>query len=96
MTDRKDQEPDAAAASWLVRGVYAVLIAANLWLAFDWWRDTDQGRATLDRAKQWAAGCEGCAQRRAWLAKQTHRMHREARAIVEGAAPGEEDRKSVV
>lgn len=86
MLDVQDQAlaDDAPSSSWVVRGIYAVLIGANLWIAFDWWRDTDQGRATIARAKAMAAQCEGCARRKAWLAAQTERMHRQARQIVEG------------
>jgi hypothetical protein len=70
---------------WVVRGIYAALIGANLWIAFDWWRDTEGGRAMLDRAKALAAECEGCAQRKALLRRATARMHRQAQEIVEGA-----------
>jgi hypothetical protein len=69
---------------WVVRGVYAMLIGANLWIAFDWWRDTDQGRSVIERMRTFAAECEGCAQRKALLHRATERMHRQARQIVEG------------
>jgi hypothetical protein len=86
--------------SWVLRGVYAVLIGANLWLAYDWWRDTPQGSAVVERwrakiaaAKEKAENCEGCARRKAWLQKQTNRMHWQAEEIVteaaETAEPGE-------
>ncbi len=87
MTDVQDQEPiddDASPYRWVTRGIYAVLIGANLWIAYDWWRDTDRGRAVVERAKAMAAECEGCARRKRWLAAQTERMHRQARQIVEG------------
>jgi len=77
--------------SWVLRGVYAVLIGANLWLAYDWWRDTPQGSATVERwrariaaAKEKAENCEGCARRRAKLQAAMNRMHWQAERIVEG------------
>ena len=68
----------------MVRAMYAALIGANLWIAFDWWRGTDQGQALIERARKLAAGCEGCAKRKAMLKGATARMHRQARQIVEG------------
>ena len=70
---------------WVVRGVYAFLIGANLWLAYDWWRGTEQGHRTIDRVRAFGAECEGCAKRKAMLQRATARMHREARQVVEGA-----------
>jgi len=74
-----------------VRGTYAALIGANLWVMFDWWRDTDRGRATIERWKvsverlrTRAAECEGCARRKARLAAAMNRMHWQAERIVEG------------
>jgi hypothetical protein len=85
VTDVQDDvSGDAAPYRWVVRGLYAVLIGANLWIAFDWWRDTDQGRAVIERAKSLAAECEGCARRKAMLRRATDRMHLQARQIVEG------------
>lgn len=87
MTDVEDQpqtDDDPAPRRWVVRSIYAVLIGANLWIAFDWWRDTEQGRAVIERAKAVAAECEGCAQRKAMLKRATQRMHRQAVQIVEG------------
>lgn len=75
----------------IVTGLYTVLIAANLYLAFDWWRDTDRGRAVMDkcaaqvaRIRARAAECEGCARRKAMLRAAVNRMHWEAERIVEG------------
>ncbi len=86
MSDVQEQPliDEPASRRWVVQGIYAVLIGANLWIAFDWWRDTDQGRAMIDRAKAMAAGCEGCARRKATFRRATDRMHRQARQIVEG------------
>ncbi len=85
MTDVQDQPvDDVAPRRWIVGGIYAVLIGANVWLAWDWWRDTDQGRTLIAKAKAKAEACEGCAQRRARLRRATERMHLQARQIVEG------------
>src|ERR1700722_2818458 len=86
-------EDDTYSPNWLVRGIYLGLIGANLYLVFDWWRDTDQGRSVIERcrlrleaAKEKAENCEGCAGRKAWLANQTNRMHWAAEEIVNEAA----------
>ena len=83
------QDPDPVderpRRNWVVTGIYFGLIGANLWIAFDWWRDTEQGRDAIERAKAKAAACEGCARRKDWLARQTARLHREAEAVLEGA-----------
>jgi hypothetical protein len=86
-----ETEVDDRAYRWLVRSLYTALIAANLWLAFDWWRDTDQGQAMIERcqariaeAKVKAAECEGCARRRARLQAAMNRMHWQAERIIEG------------
>jgi len=89
VTDVQDQvgDPpvDDVSYRWVVRGLYAVLIGANVWIAFDWWRDTDQGRAMIERVKTFGANCEGCARRKEMLRRATDRMHREARRVVEDA-----------
>jgi hypothetical protein len=84
-------EEDEPRTNWVVRSLYVGLIAANLYLLFDWWAQTDQGRATVERwaakieaAKVKAQECEGCAQRKAWLRKQANRMHWQAEQIVAG------------
>lgn len=84
-------ETDDQAYRWLVRGTYTALIAANLWLAFDWWRDTEAGRSMMARceariaaARAKAAECEGCARRKSKLQAAINRMHWQARQIVEG------------
>jgi hypothetical protein len=92
--DVHDSEIEVEAAPpirWVTGAIYTALLAANLYLVFDWWRDTPQGeaviercRARMERAKALAGECEGCAQRRAWLQKQLNRMHWQAERIVEG------------
>jgi hypothetical protein len=93
MTQAAAEEVDDGVyqGNWLVHGLYAALIGANLYLVFGWWRDTPQGEAVIERcrarleaAKLKAQECEGCAQRKAWLRKQTNRMHWQAERIVEG------------
>jgi hypothetical protein len=76
---------------WTVRGLYTALIAANLWLAWDWWAQSDSGKATIDRwaqrigeAKVKLQECEGCAQRKARVQAAINRMHWQASQIVEG------------
>lgn len=91
----EEAEAQGHAYRWLVGGLYTALIAANLWLAFDWWRDTEQGRSVIERcqarieaAKAKAGECEGCARRKARLRSgfeaAANRMHWQARQIVEG------------
>lgn len=82
---------EAPRSSWVVRTLYVGLVAANLYLAFDWWRDTESGSATLARwaerieaARAKAEGCEGCARRKARLQAMIHRVHWDADRIVEG------------
>ena len=77
---------------WTVRVLYTTLIAAELWVLWDWWRDTPGGQETVARwqskvaeVKRKAEECEGCAKRRAWLQRQTNRLHWEAMQIVEEA-----------
>jgi hypothetical protein len=89
-------EVEARPIRWVTGAIYTVLLAANLYLVYDWWRDTPQGeaviercRARVERAKALAGECEGCARRREWLAKQANRMHWQAREIVEEAAESE-------
>lgn len=79
--------------NWLVRSLYLGLLAANAYLVFDWWRDTDQGRSVIERcrvrveaAKAKAENCEGCAHRKDWLRKQVNRVHWQAEEIVAEAA----------
>jgi len=71
--------------------LYTSLICAELWVLFDWWRDTPGGQETLGRwryklaeLKRKAEECEGCAKRREMLRKATNRMHFQALQIVEG------------
>lgn len=84
-------EDEPRAYVWLVRSLYIGLIAANLYLAFDWWSGTPQGeafvercRARLEAVRAKAAECEGCARRKAALRAAVNRMHWQAERIVEG------------
>lgn len=59
---------------WVTAVLYAGLVAGNLLIVWDWWRDTPQGQAFRARAharvaalRQKAQGCEGCARRKARL-----------------------------
>jgi len=90
--DRFHVEQSDRAWKWFVRGTYAVLISAELWVLWDWWRDTPSGQETLARwrfkvaeMKKRAEECEGCAKRREMLRRATNRMHWEAQQIVEEA-----------
>jgi hypothetical protein len=69
---------------WITGALYLALIGANLYLVFDWWRDTPEGSATLARWRAKAAECEGCAKRRAALKGAINRMHWQAERIIEG------------
>jgi hypothetical protein len=82
---------EGRAWTWTVRILYTTLIAAELWVLYDWWRETPTGAATLTRWRQWyetakrkAEECEGCAKRRAAIQAAVNRMHWQARQIVEG------------
>jgi hypothetical protein len=93
-----EAEVEPAPIRWVTGILYTVLLAANLYLVYDWWRDTPQGeavimrcRARVERARQLAGECEGCARRKEWLAKQTNRMHWQAREVVEEAAESESE-----
>lgn len=86
-----EAEVDEYRPNYVVRGIYCALIAANLYLVFDWWRDTPQGEAMIERcqariaeAKLKAQECEGCARRKARLQAAMNRMHWQAERIVEG------------
>jgi hypothetical protein len=79
--------------TWTVRGLYVGLIAANLWLAWDWWAQSESGQAAIERwsrrleeVKVKVQECEGCAQRKAKLTAAMNRMHWQAEKIVEEAA----------
>jgi hypothetical protein len=95
VTDVHDSEAEVQEyrGNWLVRTIYIGLIAANLYLVFDWWRDTPQGAAAVERwrarieaAKAKAENCEGCAKRKKWLQGQINRVHYQAEEIVTEAA----------
>jgi hypothetical protein len=76
---------------WLVRALYTAAIAANLYLVFDWYRDTPSGQAFVTRcqeriaaAKARAENCDGCARRKAKLQAMVNRVHWDAERIVAG------------
>jgi hypothetical protein len=84
-------EVDDRAWRWTVRVLYTTLVAAELWILFDWWRETPGGQEALarcarqvERLKAKAQECEGCARRRAMLQSAINRMHWQATQIVEG------------
>lgn len=90
MDDNNDLD-ESRAYVWTVRTLYAALLAVNLWLALDWYKDTPSGEATIARWRQWIAqakaraeNCEGCAKRRAMLQRAVNRVHYDAIRIVEG------------
>lgn len=85
------EEVDDRAWRWGVRVLYTALVCAELWILFDWWRDTPGGQVTLERwgrqLEAWkvkAQECEGCAKRRAMIQAAVNRMHWQAQQIVEG------------
>ena len=85
-------EADDRLWRWGVRVLYVTLISAELWVLWDWWRETPSGQETVARwrykwadVKRRAEECEGCAKRREWLQRQTNRMHWQAMEIVEQA-----------
>jgi hypothetical protein len=89
--DDQTQTERSRIADLLVGGLYLVIIGANAWLAYDWWRETPQGEATIERlaarieaVKVKAQECEGCAHRKAKLKAAMNRMHWQAERIVEG------------
>jgi hypothetical protein len=91
MPEVQDAEQNRV-VSIVVGALYITVIGANLWLAWEWWRDTPEGGATLERwkaraqaVKSKAQECEGCAQRKAVLKRAINRMHWDAERIVEGA-----------
>jgi hypothetical protein len=76
---------------WGWRLAWAVVIAGNLILVYDWWSSTEQGErvltdlgerfgAVMDRVK----GCEGCARRREAMKRMVNHVHFTAERIVEG------------
>jgi hypothetical protein len=86
-----EETPRSRRGDILVSGLYAAVIGANLYLAFDWWRETPSGAATMERWQQKADAlkiraqeCEGCAKRKAVLKGAINRMHWDAERIVEG------------
>lgn len=90
MDQVQDQE-HSKVADWVMAGLYAAIIGANAWLAYDWWKDTPQGAAKMERwrakveaLRVKAQECEGCAKRKAALRGAMNRMHWQAERIVEG------------
>jgi hypothetical protein len=82
---------ESRADVWTVRTLYAALLAVNLWLALDWWKDTPSGAATIEGwrrrlvdLKARAENCEGCAKRRNMLAAAVNRVQWQAERIIEG------------
>ena len=91
MAQVQDTEPRSTVASIIVGGLYAAVVGANLYLAWDWWQKTPDGAATIERwrakietMKVKAQECEGCAKRKAALRGAMNRMHWQAERIVEG------------
>lgn len=93
MPDVHDSEADLEPGPirWVTGALYTALLAANLYLVFDWWRGTPQGEAVvarcqarIERARALAGECEGCARRKEWLQKQVNRVHWDAERIVDG------------
>lgn len=75
----------------VVGTIYMAVIGANLYLAYDWWKETPEGRIVIERlrsrfdsVKAKAQECEGCAKRKAMLKGAINRMHWDAERIVEG------------
>jgi len=73
----EDKDPRA----WVIPALYALVIAGNLLIAYDWWRSTPQGERVLQRAhdrvealRTKAKNCEGCARRRAALHAMTEHL----------------------
>lgn len=95
MTDVQHDQTEhlrSRAGDLIVGALYTAVVGANLALAYDWWRDTPNGVATIERVrtkiealKAKAQECEGCAKRKAALRGAMNRMHWQAERIVEGA-----------
>lgn len=80
------------AYEWTVRVLYAALIAGNLLIAWDAWKDTPSGielrakvRARVTRVKD----CADCRRRKAWLRDRAHMLW-QATEIVEDAKEGKQ------
>lgn len=86
--DQPPETPSEDATSrvygWVVGSLYAALIAANLYLVFDWWKETPSGAETLARWKAKAQECEGCAKRKSMLRAAVNRMYWQADRILDG------------
>jgi hypothetical protein len=83
-------EPAAEVAyRWTVRGLYLTLIAANIYVLWDSYKDTPEAlvmRARLRRRYDALKNCEECAGRREALRKAFNRVLFQAEQIVEEAA----------
>ena len=74
MTEVQDAPERSRLASIVTGTLSAALVGANLYLAWDWWRETPEGQMAIERwrsrflaAKAKAEQCEGCAKRKAFL-----------------------------
>jgi hypothetical protein len=90
VTDVEDVQRSKV-ADLIIGGIYMVVIGANAWLAYDWWRETPEGqivlgrlRGRLEALRAKAQECEGCAKRKAMLKGAINRMHWDAERIIEG------------
>lgn len=75
--------------TWTVRLLYIGLIAGNLILIYDSWKDTPSGIEWRARvANRWLRirDCQGCARRREWVNRQVGHVLWQATEIVEQAA----------
>lgn len=73
---------------WTIRAMYAGLLAANLYVLYDAYRDTVQMielRAKVARLLERMRECEGCQRRKERLAAMVNRVHWEAETIKETA-----------
>lgn len=80
-----DSKADQA-YEWGVRVLYAALIAGNLLLIWDAWKDTAAGiefRAKMAARAERVRNCEGCARRREALRRATGRMMWDAAQTIE-------------
>lgn len=97
MPDPLEETVADRAYTWTVRLLYAGLIAGNLILIYDSWKDTPSGiewRAKLRGLWTRARDCEGCARRREWINRQVGHVLWQATEIVEEAhaASGDQPR----
>lgn len=93
------EEPAAAPADtayrWAVRALYLGLIAGNLFILWESYRDSPEYEVTAARIRrrlEALRNCEGCARRKAAIAAAANRLIFEAGEYLEAeaAAAGEE------